>query len=328
MNMENVLVTGAGGFIGSHLVEKLVTEGRRVTALVHYNSRNDNGLLKFLPASVLREAEVLFGDVQDEYMLQKICMGKDVVFHLAALIGIPYSYIAPESYINVNVQGTLNILKSALRCNVGRVVHTSTSEVYGSAKYTPMDEEHPLQGQSPYSASKIAADKIAESFHRSFGLPVVTVRPFNTYGPRQSQRAVVPTIITQALDKGVVSLGATASVRDFNYVSNTVDGFFLCGNVPGIVGKVFNIGYGHSYSIADLVGKLSLMLGKKIEIKLDKDRLRPESSEVTKLECNFDKARRFLGYTPCVTLEDGLKETIHFIQNNPDAYGNTGIYVR
>lgn len=324
---EKVLVTGGGGFIGSHLVERLVSEGCRVTALVHYNSRNDTGLLRYIPTSLIREAEVVFGDVQDEYMMSKLCFGKDIVYHLAALIGIPYSYVAPESYVNVNVHGTLNMLKSALRCNVGRVVHTSTSEVYGSAKYTPMDEEHPVHGQSPYSASKIAADKIAESFHRSFGLPVVTIRPFNTYGPRQSQRAVVPTIITQVLHKGVVYLGAIEPERDMNYVNNTVDGFVLCGNIPGIEGETFNIGYGHSNSIGDLVRKIGIILNKDIAVKFDEKRLRPTSSEVMKLHCNFNKARDILGYSPRVSLEDGLRETISFIQNNADAHDVTGRYI-
>jgi NAD dependent epimerase/dehydratase len=326
--MKQVLVTGAGGFIGSHLVERLIGDGYKVTALVHYNSRNDAGLLRFIPPSLLAKVEVLFGDVQDEFMLQKVCTGKDIVFHLAALIGIPYSYTAPESYVNVNVHGTLNILKSALRCNVGRVVHTSTSEVYGSARYTPMDEEHPLHGQSPYSASKIAADKIAESFYLSFGLPVVTMRPFNTFGPRQSLRAVIPTIIAQALGKGVVSLGATEPERDLNYIANTVDGFLLCGNTSDIEGETFNVGFGSSISIGEVVNRIAMILDKEIIVQHDKERRRPDQSEVVMLHCNFEKAREKLGYSPRVPLDDGLRATIDFVKNNLDLYHNTDEFVR
>lgn len=320
MTGKKVLITGAGGFIGSHLTERLVAEGAHVTALVHYNSLNDCGLLKYIPKSVFKEMKIVFGDVQDEYLMEKICKKQDTVFHLAALIGIPYSYVAPESYVHTNIHGTLNVLKSAMRCSVGRVVHTSTSETYGTARYTPIDEEHALQGQSPYSASKIAADKLAESFHLSFGLPVVTIRPFNTFGPRQSLRAVLPTIIVQSLRHNRIKLGALEPVRDMNYITNTIDGFVLCAIKPGIEGSVFNIGYGKGFSIGELVEKISVILGKKIKVECDKERVRPEKSEVMALVCNNEKARQVLGYKPEVTLDDGLKETIQFVKEHSELY--------
>jgi nucleoside-diphosphate-sugar epimerase len=267
--------------------------------------------------------DIVFGDVQDEYLMEKLCRRQETVFHLAALIGIPYSYVAPESYVYTNVHGTLNILKSSIRCNVGRVVHTSTSEAYGTARYTPIDEEHLLQGQSPYSASKIAADKLAESFHLSFGLPVVTVRPFNTFGPRQSLRAVIPTIIAQSLKGNSVKLGALKPVRDMNYISNTIDGFLLCATKPNIEGDVFNIGYGKGYSIAELVERIGVIIGKKVDIANEEKRIRPEKSEVMELVCNNDRARRMLNYTPKVTLNQGLKETIEFVENHPEIYCTT-----
>lgn len=320
MKKNNVLVTGAGGFIGSHLVERLVMEGAQVTALVHYNSRNDYGLLKYLPKSIFREIKVIFGDIQDEYLMEKIFKKQDTVFHLAALIGIPYSYVAPESYVYTNICGTLNVLKSAMRCNVRRVVHTSTSETYGTAKYVPIHEEHPLQGQSPYSASKIAADKLVESFYLSFELPVVVIRPFNTFGPRQSLRAVLPTIITQSMKHSRIKLGALEPVRDMNYVTNTIDGFILCSTKPDIEGNLFNIGYGQGFAIAELVEKIGRILGKKIEVESDTKRKRPEKSEVMQLICDFNKAQKILGYKPKVTLEDGLLKTVQFVKENPELY--------
>jgi nucleoside-diphosphate-sugar epimerase len=277
-------------------------------------------LLKYIPKSLFKEVEIRFGDIQDEYFMEKLCRKQDTVFHLAALIGIPYSYIAPESYVYTNIQGTLNVLKSSIRCSVGRVVHTSTSEAYGTARYTPIDEEHALQGQSPYAASKIAADKLAESFYLSFGLPVVTIRPFNTFGPRQSLRAVLPTIIAQSLRDSRIKLGALEPVRDMNYITNTIDGFMLCATKSGIEGNVFNIGYGKGVSIADIVEKVGGFLGRKIIVKRDMERIRPEKSEVMELVCNYNKARKALGYDPKVTLDDGLKETVHFIKEHSEFY--------
>jgi NAD dependent epimerase/dehydratase len=320
MKGKRVLVTGAGGFIGSHLTERLVAEGAQVTALVHYNSRGDCGLLKYIPKSVFEQVNIIFGDVQDEYFMEKTCRRQDIVFHLAALIGIPYSYVAPESYIHTNIQGTLNVLKSSMRGNVKRVVHTSTSEAYGTARYTPIDEKHSLQGQSPYSASKIAADKLAESFHLSFGLPVVTIRPFNTFGPRQSLRAVVPTIIAQSLAGTCIKLGALKPVRDMNYIANTIDGFILCATESSIEGKVFNVGYGKGWSIAELIEKIGVILGKKLEVESEEERIRPDKSEVMELVCNYDKARKMLGYKPKVTLNEGLKVAIEFIKEHSDIY--------
>ncbi len=327
MKKTKILVTGAGGFIGSHLVERLVMRGEKVTALVHYNSRGDYGLLKYLPKSVLKEVEVIFGDVRDEYMIGELCKTKEIVFHLAALIGIPYSYVAPESYVNTNIHGTLNILKSAIRCNVRLVVHTSTSETYGTARYVPIDEEHSLQAQSPYAASKIAADKLVESYMRSFNLRAVIIRPFNTFGPRQSQRAVIPTIITQALHSKRIKLGAMESVRDMNYIDNTIDGFILCATKPGVEGNLFNIGYGQGFTINKLVEKIATILRKKLEVEIEDKRIRPPKSEVMELVCNFDKARKILGYKPTVTLEEGLIKTIEFIREHPELYSHSG-YVR
>ena len=324
MKKSRVLVTGAGGFIGSHLVERLVKEGAMVTALVHYNSRSDFGLLKYVPKSIFKELKVTFGDIQDEYLMERLCKNQDIVFHLAALIGIPYSYVAPESYVNTNIYGTLNVLKSAMRCNIRRVVHTSTSETYGTAKYTPIDEEHSLQGQSPYSASKIAADKLAESFFLSFGLPVVVIRPFNTFGPRQSLRAVLPTIISQSLKHSRIKLGALEPVRDMNYVTNTIDGFILSATKSGIEGNLFNIGYGQGFTIVELVENVGSILGKKIEVERDKKRMRPKKSEVMQLVCNYEKARKVLGYKPKVTFEEGLSSTIQFVKEHPELYYNSG----
>jgi len=323
MKGKKVLVTGAGGFIGSHLVERLVREGSRVAAMVHYNSRNDRGLLEYLNRSILGEIEVVFGDIQDEYLMEKLCKGKEVVFHLAALIGIPYSYIAPESYVYTNICGTLNVLKSVMRCNVERIIHTSTSETYGTAHYVPIDENHPLQGQSPYSASKIAADKLAESLYFSFGLPVVTIRPFNTFGPRQSLRAVLPTIIAQSLAQSRIKIGALEPIRDMNYVSNTVDGFILCATKPGIEGNLFNIGYGQGFAIAELVDKVGVILKRNIQVQSEKQRRRPEKSEVMQLVCNFGKAQKVLGYQPRITVENGLERTIRFIYDHPELYRQT-----
>jgi len=317
---KRILITGAGGFIGSHLTERLVSTGSQVTALVHYNSRNDYGLLKYLSKPILEGTRVIFGDIQDEYLMEKLCKKQDIVFHLAALIGIPYSYVAPESYVHTNVMGTLNVLKSAIRCNVGRVVHTSTSETYGTARYTPIDEEHLLQSQSPYAASKIAADKLVESFYLCYGLPVVTIRPFNTFGPRQSLRAIIPTIVSQALKHNRIKLGTLEPVRDMNYISNTIDGFILCSSRYDIEGNVFNIGYGEGFSITALVEEIGRILGKKIKVKREKKRMRPEKSEVQKLICNYDKAREILGYTPKVNLKDGLHRTVQFIQEQPELY--------
>ena len=325
MKNKKVLVTGAGGFIGSHLTEELVKSGAKVRALAHYNSRNDWGLIDLLPKEIKQELEVITGDIQDPFMIRKAVKGCAVVFHLAALIAIPYSYIAPESYVNVNIKGTLNVLQACLEEGVEKVVHTSTSETYGTAQYTPIDEKHPLQGQSPYSASKIGADKIAESFYRSFGLPVATTRPFNTYGPRQSARAIIPTIITQALVSSEVNLGLLTPVRDLTYVKDTVAGFLKVAESDKSVGEVINIGTGCGITIGDLAEKIIGFVGKDVTIVRDEQRVRPEKSEVMQLLCDNRKAKELIGWEPRYALEEGLRGTIKWIKKNLDLY-KAGIY--
>jgi len=317
---EHILVTGGAGFIGSHLTEKLVELGAKVKVLVHYNSQNSWGHLEFLSRDMLKQIEVFQGDIQDPYSVEKAVDGCKTVFHLASLIAIPYSYIAPASYVETNVKGTLNIMEACLKADVTRVVHTSTSETYGTALYTPIDEKHPLQGQSPYSASKIGADKIVESYYRSFDLPVSILRPFNTFGPRQSARAVIPTIITQALTGNVVSLGSLDPVRDLTYVKDTVFGFIKMAESDKVLGEVINIGNGKGITIGELANKVISLLNKDVHIISDPKRVRPEKSEVMKLICDNSKAEAFMNWKPTYTLEEGLKETIEFIKKYIDQY--------
>lgn len=318
LNSASVLVTGAGGFIGSHLVERLAALGARTKALVRYNSSGSWGWLDESP--VKNSIEVLLGDVQDRETIRRAVHGTDVVFHLAALISIPYSYEAPFSFVNTNVEGTLNVLQEALRAEVKVVVHTSTSEVYGTARYVPIDEEHALQGQSPYAASKIAADKMAEAFHLSYGLPVVTLRPFNTYGPRQSTRAIIPTIITQAITNGSLHLGNLDPTRDLNYVADTVEGFLLAADSEAAIGQVINIGSGKEVSIKDLAETICRLLGKSIRVESATCRKRPEASEVYRLCADSSKARDLIGWQPQHTLEQGLIKTIEWIGVNLARY--------
>ncbi len=322
-NNRTVLVTGAGGFIGSHLAEQLVALGAQTRALVEYNSTSSWGWLEESP--VKEEMEVFLGDIRDPDSLRRCMEGVDVVFHLAALIGIPYSYQAPLSYIRTNVEGTFNVLQQALEADVKRVVHTSTSEVYGTAQYVPIDEKHPLQGQSPYSASKIGADKIAESYHRSFQLPVVTVRPFNTFGPRQSARAVIPTIITQCLAGTAVRLGNLSPTRDLNYVSNTVDGFIRAAEVEAAVGKTFNLGSGREIRIGDLAQLIAQLAEKPIRIEQDEERVRTGTSEVDRLLADNTAAQQVLGWTPAVSLEEGLRKTLDWMKMHSEKY-QPGLY--
>jgi NAD dependent epimerase/dehydratase len=317
---KSVLVTGAGGFIGSHLAERLVREGARVRAFVRYNSRGDEGLLRFLDRDLYHEVEVVSGDLRDGEAIRAAMQGVDVVFHLGALIAIPYSYRHPREVVETNVMGTVNVLMAARDLGTSRVVHTSTSEVYGTAQYVPIDEAHPLQGQSPYSASKIGADKIAESFCRSFDLPVATLRPFNTYGPRQSARAVIPTIISQALASDAIRLGALDPLRDFTFVEDTVEGFLRAGWFESSVGQEINIGAGDCISIGDLAQKILALTGRDLPIICEDQRLRPPQSEVMRLHAGTEKARSLLGWEPRVPLDEGLTRTIAWIRERIDLY--------
>jgi NAD dependent epimerase/dehydratase len=321
---KRVLVTGAGGFIGSHLCERLVELGADVRALVEYNSLGSWGWLDESPAR--GELDVVLGDVRDRDSTRAAASGCEVVFHLAALIAIPWSYDAPAAYIETNVGGTLSVLRAAQDAGCGLVVHTSTSEVYGTARYVPIDEEHPLQGQSPYAASKIGADKIAESFHLSFDLPVATLRPFNTYGPRQSARAVIPTILTQLLAGDSVALGNLTPTRDFTYVADTVEAFVALADVPAAVGRVLNVGSGREIAIGELAERIETVVEKRAPIDLDEARVRPVGSEVERLRANADEARRLLGWEPRVTLDEGLAATADWIGRNLARY-RVGAYM-
>ena len=318
--MNKVLVTGAGGFIGSNLVEELIKSGITVKAFIHYNSSNSWGNLEFLPEDIKKEIEVISGNIQDPFSVNNAVKGQDTVFHLAALIGIPYSYKAPNSYVNTNVIGTLNILQACLDNNIEKIVHTSTSETYGTAIYTPIDEKHPLKAQSPYSASKIGADKLAESYHLSFGLPIAIIRPFNTFGPRQSARAIIPTIISQILSGSKVVIGSIDPVRDFTFVKDTVNGFIKIATEQKSAGELINIGSGKGISIGELAHKIIQMINPETEIIIDTKRIRPDKSEVMKLICDNTKAREILNWKPNFSLEDGIKETISYIKNHLELY--------
>lgn len=317
---QTALVTGAGGFIGSHLTERLVREGARVRAFVRYNSRGDEGFLGLLPQGVHQDLEIIAGDLRDSDAVRAASLGVDLIFHLGALIAIPYSYLHPREVIETNVMGTLNILTAARDLGTRRVIHTSSSEVYGTAQYVPINEAHPLKGQSPYSASKIGADKLAESFHRSFGLPVATLRPFNTYGPRQSARAVIPTIISQALTQSEVRLGALDPMRDFTFVEDTVEGFLQMSTCLDVEGQEINIGSGDCISIGDLAAKVLSLVGRDLPIVAENQRLRPRHSEVMRLHAGTEKARELLGWQPLTSLDEGLQRTIDWIGAHLDLY--------
>jgi len=319
-NDRRVLVTGAGGFIGSHLVEALTGLGARVKAFVRYNSRNDPGLLKMLPPERLGAVEVLRAAPPHPPPPPPPPQGVSHAFHLGALIAIPYSYVHPAEVVEANVIGTLNMLLAARELGVERMVHTSTSEVYGTALRVPIDETHPLQGQSPYSASKIGADKLAESFHLSFGVPVVTLRPFNTFGPRQSARAVIPTLITQALTQSTVRLGNLDARRDFTYVSDTVAGFLQAAQTPGLEGQTLNLGTGVEIRIGDLAEKIFAMADHPVRLEVDPARLRPEKSEVQRLLSDNRLALQKMGWSPRVSLEDGLRRTFEWIREHLSLY--------
>ena len=322
MNWKNkkVLVTGADGFIGSHLTERLVELGVKVRALVYYNSFNSWGWLDSFPKETLNKIEIIQGDIRDIYNLRSVMKNVDIVFHLAALIAIPYSYISPVSYIKTNIEGTLNVLQVATDLKLEKVIHTSTSETYGTAQYIPIDENHPLQGQSPYSASKIGADMIAESFYCAFNLPVATARPFNTYGPRQSARAVIPTIVSQIISNSSIRLGSLNPTRDFVYVKDTVEGLIAVAQSDKSVGEVINIGTGVETSIGDLFEKIKTVLGKDVKVTFDEERVRPEKSEVLRLCASTEKAAKLLNFQTKYTLEEGLKETIDWIKKHLEIF--------
>jgi NAD dependent epimerase/dehydratase len=322
MNWHNkkVLVTGAGGFIGSQLTEHLAGLGARVTAFVRYNSRNDWGLLELMAKDKLKEIDVVTGDLRDSDAIRNVVIDADVVFHLGAVIAIPYSYIHPREVIETNINGTLNVMTAARISGTEKVVHTSSSEVYGTAQYVPIDERHPLHGQSPYSASKIGADMIAESFYRSYGVRVATIRPFNAFGQGQSARAVIPTIISQALSADIISLGSLHPTRDYTYVTDLVKAFVKVAESEKSTGQVINAGSNFEISIGDIAKKVMGIIGKEKKIVTDSQRIRPGKSEVERLWCDNTKAGELLGWQPEHTFDEGLKKTIAWISDNMGLY--------
>ena len=324
---NRVLVTGADGFIGSHLTEELVKSGEKVTAFCLYNSFGTLGWIDTLPKEIRSEIEIFTGDVRDPNGVRTAMRGQQRVFHLAALIAIPFSYHSPDSYVDTNIKGTLNVLNAARELGTERVMVTSTSEVYGTAQYVPIDEKHPFQGQSPYSATKIGADRLAESFYRSFDLPVTIVRPFNTYGPRQSGRAVIPTIISQLLaGQQEIHLGKLSPTRDFNFVKDTAHGFMAIANCPAAVGQELNIATGEEHSIGDLANELIAQINPNAKIVCEEERLRPEKSEVNRLLGDSTKMRALTGWKPEYTFEQGLAETVAWIRDNLNTY-KVGQYI-
>lgn len=324
--MKKILVTGADGFIGSHLVEELINLGYHVRAFVYYNSFSNWGWLDTFSNNILKKVEIFTGDIRDPNGVRNAMKDIDIVYHLAALIAIPFSYHSPDTYVDTNIKGTLNVLQAARENNTSRVIITSTSEVYGTAQYVPIDEKHPLQGQSPYSATKIGADRLAESFYRSFNLPVTIVRPFNTYGPRQSARAVIPTIISQLLaGKTEIKLGSVSPTRDFNYIKDTVNGFIAIANSDNTIGEEINIATQKEISIKQLAEELIRQINPKAKIVTDDKRLRPEKSEVNRLLGSNEKIKKLTGWQPSYSFEKGLEETIEFYRQNLKKY-KTNIY--
>ncbi|MDO9154693.1 MAG: NAD-dependent 4,6-dehydratase LegB [Paludibacter sp.] len=322
--MKNILVTGAGGFIGSHLTELLVEKGYNVKAFVHYNSWNKWG---WLDASIIKnKIQIVTGDIRDYDSVYSAMEGCDTIFHLAALIGIPYSYVSPQAYIKTNIDGTYNVLQAARQLNVEKVIVTSTSETYGTAQYVPIDEKHPMVGQSPYSATKISADQLSISYFKSFDLPVKIVRPFNTYGPRQSARAIIPTVISQIINgEKFLKLGNLSPTRDLTFVKDTANGFFQIAEAKGLFGEITNIGMSEEITIGDLVRLIADLIGAKVEIISDEQRIRPDKSEVERLFCNNTKIKNTTNWLPDYTLVTGLQETIEWIKNN-QSYFKTDIY--
>ncbi|MDF2656579.1 MAG: NAD-dependent dehydratase [Bacillota bacterium] len=322
----SVLVTGADGFIGSHLVEKLVAEGEKVKAFVYYNSFGSWGWLDQFPKEILQEIEIFAGDIRDPNGVREAIKGVDAIYHLAALIAIPFSYHSPDSYVDTNIKGTLNVLQAARDLETSRVLITSTSEVYGTAQYVPIDEKHPFQGQSPYAATKIGADRLAESFYRSFDMPITIVRPFNTYGPRQSARAVIPTVISQLLaGRTEINMGSLTPTRDFNYVKDTVNGFYQIAKSSLTIGEEINIATQQEISIGTLAKVIIDQINPNAKILCDEQRLRPEKSEVNRLLGSNEKIKALTGWEPLYNLEQGIGETIEWIRNNLTVY-KTNIY--
>ena len=321
-----VLVTGAGGFIGGHLVERLVRDGARVRAMCRYNSRNDRGTLDWLEPEVVAEVEVVPGELRDVESVAAAVEGTEVVLHLGAQIAIPYSYVNPRDFVEVNALGTLNVAQAALRHGVQRVVHTSTSEVYGTAQTVPITEAHPLEPQSPYAASKVAADKLMDSFHRSFDLPVTVLRPFNTYGPRQSARAIIPTIVGQALEGSTLRLGSLHPRRDLTYVEDTAAGFVAAASSDAAIGRTIHLGTDRDVSVGELVELVGELLGRELVVQTDPTRVRPPNSEVQRLLASPALAGELLGWEPHVALRDGLARTIEWIERNVRRY-RVGDYV-
>lgn len=319
--MKKILVTGADGFIGSHLVEELMEKGYQVKAFTFYNSFNTWGWLDTLPKNKLKEIEIFSGDIRDPNGVREAIKDVEQIYHLAALIAIPFSYHSPDSYVDTNIKGTLNILQAARDTNIEKILVTSTSEVYGTAQYVPIDEKHPFQGQSPYSATKIGADRLAESFYRSFNLPVSIVRPFNTYGPRQSSRAVIPTIITQLLSgQEEIRLGSLTPTRDFNYVKDTVKGFVAIGESDKTIGEEINIATSKEISIGELANELIRQINPNAKIICDEQRLRPDKSEVNRLLGSNTKLKELTEWTQQYSLEEGIRETIAWMRNNKGYY--------
>ena len=323
---KRILVTGAGGFIGSHLTEALIKKGAEVRAFLRYNSKNDIGFIKELNQDIRGSIEIFYGDLRElesvELALKKI----DVVFNLAALVGIPYSYQHPQAVLAINTLGALNVLTAARQEDVEKIIQTSTSEIYGSAQYVPIDEKHPLQPQSPYAASKVGAEAVALSFQRSFNMPIAVIRPFNTYGPRQSMRAVIPTIITQAITQNVVKLGNLKPTRDFNYISDTVNGFLNVATSEKTIGKAVNVGSGRETSISELANTIIQIVNPNLKIIIDKKRLRPDKSEVLRLCADIHYIKKLTGWTPKVNLNKGLSRTIEYYVKNRDQF-EPGKYV-
>jgi len=317
---KKVLVTGSGGFIGSHLVERLVADGADVRAFVRYNSRSDFGMLEQLPKDVVEKLDVYPGDLKDSDAVRAAAKDMEIIFHLASLIAIPYSYIHPRETIENNVLGALNIMTAARDLDVQKVVHTSTSEVFGTAQYVPIDEKHPLNPQSPYAASKASADHIVQSFHLTYGVKATTLRPFNTFGPRQSARAVIPTIIMQALSRDAVHLGSLTPTRDYTYVADTVDGFVKAAECDAAVGQVMNIGNDREISIGELASKIIGLVGRDIPVVQDEQRLRPKGSEVQRLRVSNAVAKQVMGWEPKATLDEGLKNTLEWIKGHLELY--------